>query len=113
MTSTLHVADHPRTPGNLLLTTSNGNTTLSWSRPPNIPGSVNVTYLVNIYSTESNATYLSLILTDTSYTLSDKTVEYCGTFNFYVIASNDAGSSNTATLKETIPLCKQRNNWGE
>ena len=106
MTSTLHVADRPRTPGILLLTTSNGNTTLSWSRPPNIPGSVNVTYLVNIDSIDSNATYLSLILTDTSYTLSDKTVEYCDTFNFYVIASNAAGSSTTAALKETIPLCK-------
>ena len=102
----LHLADHPETPGNLLLTASNGNITLSWSRPPNIPDSVNVTYHVVINSTETNVTYVSLITAATSYMFSENNVEYCDTFYFYVTASNDAGNSNTATLKETIPLCK-------
>ena len=100
------MADRPEPPGNLLLISSNGNITLSWSRPPNIPSSVNVTYHVDINSTETNATHVSLILTETSYTFSEKTVGYCYSFNFYVTASNDAGSSSTVTLKETIPLCK-------
>ena len=100
------MADRPETPGNLLLTTSLGNITLSWSRPPNIPDSVNVTYHVDINSTETNVTYVSLITAATSYSFSENSIEFCDTFNFYVTASNDAGDSNPATVKETIPLCK-------
>ena len=102
--------DYPESPGNLALNALDGNITMSWSRPLNLPRAwipkVNVTYFVTINNTKTNTTYLSIRTKGSSYTFSEEGIEVCKTFNFYVTASNDVGNSNPAVVTETIPICK-------
>jgi len=96
-----------------MLTVSDGNITLSWSRPQNIPQSVSVSYLVEINSTmRSNVTYEPVRTSGTAVVIQEDVpeLEGCETFEFFVIASNDAGDSDPARIEETIPICRLTTN---
>jgi len=92
-----------------MLTASDGNITLSWSRPFNIPQGVSVSYIVEVNSTmRSNVTYERVRTLSTSEVVPEDGPNFlgCETFQFLVTASNEAGDSNPARIEETIPICK-------
>lgn len=96
-----------------MLTASDGNITLSWSRPLNIPQSVSVFYLVEINSTmRPNVTYEPVRTSGTTVVIQEDVpeLEGCETFEFFVTASNDAGDSDPARIEETIPICRLTTN---
>ena len=103
----LELADRPESPPNLMLTTIDGNITLTWSRPLNIPQSVSVTYIVEQTSiTRRNVTHDSVNTSMTFAILHEDDAMECDTFNFVVTASNEAGVSTPSRIRETIPICK-------
>ena len=105
--SCLELADRPESPPNLMLTTIDGNVTLTWSRPLNIPQSVSVTYIVKQTSiTRPNVTHEPVNTSMTFAILREDDAMECETFTFIVTASNVAGVSTPARIKETIPICK-------
>ena len=90
-----------------MLTTIDGNVTLTWSRPLNIPQSVSVTYVVKQTSiTRPNVTHGPVNTSMTFAILREDDAMECETFTFIVTASNMAGVSTPARIKETIPICK-------
>ena len=105
--SCLELADRPVSPPNLMLTTIDGNVTLTWSRPLNIPQSVSVTYVVKQTSiTRPNVIHGPVNTSMTFAILREDDAMECETFTFIVTASNMAGVSTPARIKETIPICK-------
>ena len=103
----------PESPGNLLLQPA---LTLEWIRPTNIPGpgNVDVNYTVAINSTEENG--MNFINVTSMTSLSVRFLEEiltaqgseCVEFEFFVSATNDAGTGPPAKILDTVPICKYK-----
>ena len=101
----------PAAPGNLILVPSNPTLTLEWDRPTNAPAPVQVTYIVDINSTDPNIDMNSRNLTTETF-LSVHFLEVllargqCVMYEFSVTGQNLAGVGETATIIDTVPICE-------
>ena len=100
----------PNAPGNLRLVPAAPSLTLEWDRPTNVPDRVPVTYQVEINSTGGSGMNFVNITTLTSLSVHFLeellTTGQCVMFDFFVRASNDAGTSPLAGIVDTVPICE-------
>ena len=104
----------PSAPTNLRLSLL-PSLTLEWSRP-SVPAftqlQVPISYTVEINATEESGMNFVNVTSDPSLSvqyledmLRDSDRE-CVEFEFFVIASNEAGTGPLATIQDTIPICE-------
>ena len=92
--------------------------TLEWNRPLNIPGPENiaVNYTVTINSIDGSGMNFQNVTSMTS--ISVRFLEEilitqgseCVEFEFFVSATNDAGTGPSARIQDTVPICKLLDN---
>ena len=99
---------------NLRLVPSDGDLSLRWEQPDNVPRGVQILYTVIINNTDTlNSSTLS-IATNNSFSLrsledqvlNNSAPGVCVMFEFSVSGSNDAGMGRPDTIIDTIPICK-------
>ena len=110
-THTMIHKDEPDAVQGLSLGPSDGDLTLSWNRPGNVPTEVPILYTIMINNT-NNVT----LNTTTGNSFSLRSLEeqvvnnnptgVCVMFEFSVSGSNDAGMGRPNTTVDTIPICK-------
>lgn len=112
---TMHVADPPIKPLQVTLVLSpapDPALSLVWDRPINVDDRVDIVYTVEINSSRENGVNYGpfVNLTSTSFLIdfpealhSNKS---CQMYDFYVTATNGAGSSDPARYTETLPISK-------
>ncbi len=104
-------AGRPDTPGNLRLVAFKP-TRLEWERPANIPMQVEVNYTVIIESPTTNLGETVRLSNQTQFSIERLEMELresetCHLFTFSVVAIVvDASDSVSATVMDTVPLCK-------
>lgn len=96
-----------------MLVPSNLNLTLIWERPANSSAQVLITYTVDINSTDPNIdmnfrnvtseTFLSIHFLEV---LLSPSQGQCVMFEFSVRGENFAGVGETASIIDTVPVCK-------
>ena len=85
---------------------------LVWTRPFNVDPRVNITYTVEINSTQENGTSYGPFgnVRETSYPIDFPEALHsnrsCEMYQFFVTATNGAGSSVPAKYLETLPISK-------
>ena len=102
----------PEAPGELMLEPT--LTLLEWARPGNIPGpgNVDVNYTVVINRTDNSGMTFQYVTSMTSFSVQFLeemlTAEgrQCVEFEFFVSATNDAGTGPFARILDTVPICK-------
>ena len=101
--------DIPTAPNDFTLEPS---LTLLWTRPSNVPLQVSTYYTVEINATEDGGMKFKNFTSDTSLSvqfleklLSDLESE-CVEFEFFVRATNDAGTGPSVRVVDTVPICK-------
>ena len=108
-----HDQDQPDAVKNLTLVPSDGDLSLSWERPVNVPMEVPILYTVVINNTDTLTSSLNVTNT-TSFSLwsleeqvlNNTATGVCVIFEFSVSGSNDAGMGRPNTTIDTIPICK-------
>ena len=90
-----------------------GDLSLRWERPGNVPREVPILYTIMMNNTDTLTNYLNITNT-TSFSLrsleeqvlNNNTTGVCVMFEFSVSGSNDAGMGQPNTIIDTIPICK-------
>ena len=86
---------------------------LVWDRPTNVPNEVNITYTVEINSTDGSMSFQN-ITSETTFSVHfleeilPAVGSQCVEFEFFVFATNDAGTGPTVRILDTVPICKLR-----
>ena len=87
---------------------------LVWDRPTNVPSEVNITYTVEINSTDGSMSFQN-ITSETTFSVHfleemlPAIGSQCVEFEFFVSATNDAGTSPAFRILDTVPICEWYN----
>ena len=89
---------------------------LVWDRPTNVPSEVSITYTVEINSTDGSMSFQN-ITSETTFSVHfleemlPVAGSQCVEFEFFVSATNDAGTGPTVRILDTVPICKLMGNY--
>ena len=101
--------DSPNVPVDLTLQPS---LMLQWSRPLNVPSQVPISYTIESNATDGSGMNFINITSETSFSVQfledmlQLTAGECVEFEFFVFATNDAGSGPLVRVMDTVPICE-------
>ena len=88
--------------------------TLVWTRPTNSLDQIDITYTVEINATDESSAVMNVRNTTSETSFSVQFLEemlavvgsQCVEFEFFVIATNEAGTGPSERILDTVPICE-------